>query len=252
MKKLPIFLLYFFLIGIFPLQSLQKNNKKIGLLIMATGKYICFIEPLIISAQKYFLPEHEVTFFVFTDGVIEQQSNIIKTHQMRLGWPFDTMMRFLVYYNAKEHLEQMDYLFACDADMRFVDTIGDEILSDRVATRHPGFIADRHDDYETNIRSCAYIEPGQGEYYFAGGFYGGSTAEFLKMARICAQNIFKDLAHGYIAHWHDESHLNRYFVDNKPTIILSPSYCYPESLQLPYPKKLLALDKNHADFQVIL
>ena len=32
---------------------------------------------------------------------------------------------------------------------------------------------------------------------------------------------------------------------NKPTTILSPSYCYPESWNLNYTKKLLALDKDH-------
>ena len=59
-------------------------------------------------------------------------------------------------------------------------------------------------------------------------------------------NIYTDLGKNIIAVWHDESHLNRYFVDHKPTVILSPSYCYPESWKLPYKKRLLALDKNHA------
>ena len=64
------------------------------------------------------------------------------------------------------------------------------------------------------------------------------------------QAVYKSMAHTFkkniIAIWHDESHINRYFIDNPPTIILSPSYCYPENLKLPYKKRLLALDKNHA------
>ena len=31
--------------------------------------------------------------------------------------------------------------------------------------------------------------------------------------------------------------------------ILSPSYCYPENWKLKYPKKLLALDKNHDEIR---
>ena len=49
--------------------------------------------------------------------------------------------------------------------------------------------------------------------------------------------------------WHDESHLNRYFIDHKPTTILTPSYCYPESWNLPYPKKLWFFDKNRKEFR---
>ena len=37
----------------------------------------------------------------------------------------------------------------------------------------------------------------------------------------------------------------RYFIDNKPTKILNPSYCYGESMNIPFDKKLLALDKKH-------
>jgi histo-blood group ABO system transferase len=69
------------------------------------------------------------------------------------------------------------------------------------------------------------------------------------MAHYMQENIKADLAKNIIAIWHDESHLNRYFIDNKPTKILSPSYCYPESWQLSYPKRLLALDKNHQNMR---
>ena len=47
--------------------------------------------------------------------------------------------------------------------------------------------------------------------------------------------------------WHHESHLNRYFIDNPPTIMLSPEYCYPENWDIPFKKRLLALDKNHEE-----
>ena len=67
------------------------------------------------------------------------------------------------------------------------------------------------------------------------------------MAKIITENIYQDLKNNIIAIWHDESHLNRFYIDNKPTLILSPSYCYPESWNLPYKKRLLALDKNHKE-----
>jgi histo-blood group ABO system transferase len=161
------------------------------------------------------------------------------------------MLRFDVYCKASSYFEAMDYLFACDADMLFVDTIGNEILGERVATCHPGFTGTgRHDDYERNPDSTAYIAPQDGQCYYAGGFYGGTRQEFLKLAQTCIDNIFIDLQDNYIAVWHDESHLNRYFVDNLPTVVLSPSYCYPDVWDLPFPKKILAITKNLKEFQV--
>lgn len=227
--------------------STQKYN--IGLLIVATGKYISFVSPLIDSAEKYFCPNHNVTYFIFTDGDVDERDNVIKIYQERLGWPFDTMMRFAMYNKHKSLLHDMDYVFACDADMLFVGTVGDEILGDRVATLHPGYVGKRG-TYETRQNSTACVDFKEGAYYFAGGFYGGKMQEFLMMIATLSENIQTDLSHGVIAVWHDESHLNRFFIDHEPTIILSPSYCYPESWHLDYPKRLLALDKNHSTLRM--
>lgn len=220
--------------------------ENIGLLIMATGKYIQFVDPLINSAEKYFCPNHKVTYFVFTDQEMEDRENVVKVFQSRLGWPYDTLMRYETYYSSKEIIEDQDYLFACDADMLFVDEVGDEILGKLVAAQHPGFIGKRG-SYETNPCSTACVYDHEGEQYFAGGFYGGITEEVLKIFQTNIQNIYKDFENEFIAVWHDESHWNRYCIDHKPTVILSPSYLYPESWELDYPKKLLALDKNHEE-----
>lgn len=242
----------------------QLQQKRVGLLIVATGKYTDFIPPLLDSADKHFCTNHEVTYFVFTDGSLPDRDNLRVIFQKRLGWPHDTLMRYSIYHQHRDEMKDMDYLFATDADMLFVDTVGDEILSERVATQHPGYF-NRKGTHEQRKISTAYVAPGEGKYYFAGGFNGGSTAEFLKMTRVITENILKDLSRNFIAVWHDECHINRYFIDNPPTKILSPSYCYPENWdtpakkqQLVYPvnwtvpflPRLIALDKDHGMYQV--
>jgi histo-blood group ABO system transferase len=132
--------------------------------------------------------------------------------------------------------------------MLFVDQVGDEILGERVATLHPGFIGKRG-SYETDPRSLACVYPTEGAYYFAGGFYGGKSEEVLKICRVLSERIDQDLKDGVIAVWHDESHWNRYCIDHPPTVVLTPSYCYPESWQLGFRKRLLALDKDHHAFR---
>jgi histo-blood group ABO system transferase len=229
---------------------LSANN--IGLCIVATGKYIQFVEPLVISADIYFVPGHTKTYFVFTDqefsDSLKNRTDVVRIEQKKLGWPYDTMMRFAMYLNHADILKTQDYLFACDADMLFVSVVGDEVLGSLVATQHPGFVGKRG-TYETDPRSTAAISAYEGTMYFAGGFYGGKSDEVLKLCKTNVEHIKQDLKNSIIAVWHDESHLNRYFVDHKPTVILSPAYCYPEQWKLPYSKKLLALDKNHAEMR---
>ena len=132
--------------------------------------------------------------------------------------------------------------------MRFVGDVGDEILGDSVATIHPGFLGGRGTP-ETRPQSTAYIHPMDNLVYYAGGFNGGSSSNFLKMSEQIDRNIDVDSRNGIIAVWHDESHLNKFFTKNKPTTVLNPSYCYPESWNLNYDKKLLALDKNHDEIR---
>jgi len=247
-KTVVLFVSFFVLTG----QCLYGSH--IGLLVMATGRYIQFVEPLIQSARKHFTPNHQVTYFVFTDSILPNQEDVLYFYQPKLGWPFDTMQRYHTYLANKNFLLEQDYLFACDADMLFVDTVGDEILSERVATLSPGFSPGSpyprmRGAYETNPLSTAYVSDAEGDYYFAGGFYGGSREEFFKIIEINATHIDQDLQNGIIAEWHDESHWNRYCIDFPPTLILSPSYCYPENWKIPYTKRLLALDKNHKELR---
>ena len=222
---------------------------KIGMLVISTGKYDVFVEPLLQSAREYFLKNHEVTFFLFTDSEKwKETSDVITTYVKHEPFPAPTLKRYQIFDNNKQLLKDQDYLFYCDADMLFVSEVGDEILSDRVATVHPGFLG-RRGTPETRKESLAYVGPDEKLMYFAGGFNGGTSSEFLKMSKKLSDNIKTDLSKGIIAIWHDESHMNRYFVDNPPTKVLNPSYCYPENWNLPFDKKLLALDKNHKEIR---
>lgn len=225
-----------------------KEKYKVGLLVMATGRYINFVPPLIESAQKYFCTNHDVTYFVFTDDKNFKHEKTIRIYQEKLNWPFATMMRYHTYLKNKNIFAHMDYLFATDADMLFVGRVGDEILSERVATLHPGYYGwKKHKQpfpYETNQISTAYINPAHNDYYFAGGFYGGTTKEIINLLETNVKNVDTDLKKNHIAVWHDESHNNKYFNENKPTKILTPDYCFPEDATKPELKSSYELILN--------
>ncbi|MCI5051723.1 MAG: hypothetical protein MRY21_01135 [Simkaniaceae bacterium] len=222
--------------------------KEVGLCVMATGKYAAYAEEMISSARKHFLKNHKVTFFVFTDQKIQDAPDIVRIEQKRLGWPNDTLKRFECYLREKKLFENLDYIYACDADMLFVDAVGDEILSDLVGTKHPGYYNQRG-TYEKNLNSSAYVSDQEELIYFAGGFYGGKREKFLHLLKTNVENIETDLRANYIAAWHDESHLNRYFINFPPTLVLPPAYCFSDAYQLPYSPKLMVIEKNHQEMR---
>jgi len=138
------------------------------------------------------------------------------------------------------------------------EEVGDEILPTQlqrmVATAHPGFYNNRTPGYplgtpETDSRSTAWMPPDRSRpCYWAGGFNGGCFEDFMSMSKEITNRVNVDFSNGIIAVWHDESHLNAYLSERSENVkTLEPSYCYPESWSLPYPKKILALDKDHKE-----
>lgn len=230
---------------------------KICILTIATNKYIQFVERLLDNIEENFLNGHDIECLLFTDHEIEESSENVRISQIEHeSWPMPTLKRYNYFIKEKEFISQFDYCFYFDVDMGLVDKVGDEVLSDLVATQHPyqTFYPKEKRSYDRNSFSLAYVGPGEeGENYYAGGFNGGSTKEFLKMSEIIAERVNKDLENDVIALWHDESHMNRYLIDNPPTLSLTPSYCFAEeqmgNSDYLFEPKIIALKKNHDELR---
>jgi len=226
--------------------------KKICIINIATNKYIKYMEPLWESINKNFLVNHDVQSLVFTNHDIEPLTKNGKVSKIEhLPFPIPTLMRYNYFLIEEEFLKQFDYCFYLDADMLIAASVGEEILGDLVAVIHPSFFNKNNQEftYERNQNSCAYIPNGHGKNYYAGGFNGGTPEKFLQMSKTISNNIDIDKQNNIIAVWHDESHFNRYLLDNPPTLELNSSYCYPESWNIPFDRKILALDKNHHEMR---
>ncbi len=230
--------------------SLKADERpKVGLCVMATGRYNLFVSPLLDSARHFFCTDCDVTYFVFTDGPVAEAPDVAHVYQKRLGWPFDTMNRFHTYYASRELFreKEIEYIYALDADMRFIAPVGREIFSDVVATRHFGYTGQRG-TYETNPHSRACVYPHEGTYYYAGAFYGGKLEKVINNWELLIDQVDTDLANNFIAIWHDESHLNRFFIDHPPTLMLPIEYCFPEAWPWDN-RKIVDLSKNRDEMR---
>ena len=249
---------------------------KIGILTIATGKYIQFVRPLYESMVANFLPGIDKASCYWTDnppelgkqipvdgkGCVTPKGTIIHTTKIeRRGFPGDTLYRYHYFLMQEQALRAMDLLFYFDADMLVhspVTVDGDlaPLLKGEVKyafTMHPGFTWNgQMGSFETRIESRAWVSPShrRSHPYVAGGFNGGQAEAFLEMSRHIKRAVDEDVAKGITAVWHDESYLNACHAEELMginRIILHPGYCYPESWVLPFHKYILALDKNHAE-----
>lgn len=224
---------------------------RIGLLLISTGKYDVFVQPLLDSVDRFFFRHDQVTIYLFTDKVDiklvhSDRINIIVIPTEHKPFPYSTLYRYK-YFTQASKLIDTDYIFYSDVDMRFVGEVGREILGDIVCVQHPGFYKGGWGSDGCDERSLAYLPKEKRTNYVCGGFNGGSKDMFLDMALILNSRIDEDERNGVMAVYHDETHFNWYIKEIAVNIkTLSPSYCYPESWKIPFPKRLLALDKDHA------
>lgn len=292
---------------------MDKKLKVALVAICLNPPYWQYLSPMIESAKRFFLINHDVDYLLWSDvPEVSQlpeilphfssqadidQARTISPDSVRpdmvsreyveeyvtkirslpnvtifptepVQWPMPTLMRYHLFLQQEEVLKNYDYVFYCDADMLFVDTVDEEILGeDLTAAQHPMYALDKRyiPPYEPNPNSKAYIprpgrvimENGMPRFlplYFAGGFQGGKTGPFIEAMKGMKKAIDQDFVSNYTAIWNDESHWNRYLFDHPPSVVLTPSYVYPDSLineyyikiwGTNYPPKLVTLTKRH-------
>ena len=233
----------------------MEKKKKIGIMCICLNQpYWEFANEMVSGLDRFFLKKHDIkdkyeTEVMLWSDIPEEGITDIKVFPTEpTEWPLPTLMRYNLFLQEEEYLKNFDYLFYIDVDMQIVDWIGEEILGDGLtAAQHPMYALRTilHPPYEPNPESSAYIpRPGRiieedgkkrfEQLYYAGGFQGGKTEDFIKAMKVMRRNIENDFNKNYIARWNDESHWNKYLFENPPIIVLNPSYIYPDSLIAEY------------------
>ncbi|XP_038601864.1 histo-blood group ABO system transferase-like [Tachyglossus aculeatus] len=243
-------------------EQFRQRNVTVGLTVFAIKKYVVFLKLFLETAEKYFMVGHKVNYYVYTDRpadvpavpLREGRKVVVLEVQNYARWQDVSMrrMEMINHFAQQRFLREVGYLVCVDVDMRFSDHVGVEILSSLFGTLHPGFYgAERRSfTYERRPLSRAYIPPDEGDFYYAGGFFGGTVSEVYKLTKECHQAMMADKGNKIEAVWHDESYLNKYLLYHKPTKILSPEYLWDEKLlgsrAFLKKKRFLAVPKNHA------
>jgi len=226
---------------------------KASILLISTNKYNSFLKPCIDSINKFFCKDLEKEFIIFSDDerITKQFDNSFFYPIEHDVWPFITLKRYQIFKAAYEKIKDSDMVIYFDVDLEVVREVNLDFSNiDIFGVQHPGIYREANFfPVETNVKSTACLNPLNLYTYHQGCLWGAKKNEFLKLNDTLIENVNEDLKNNVIAAWHDESHLNKYFYDNRQKITtLSSSFCYPENWNLPCEKIIIHKDKNMKEY----
>lgn len=222
-------------------------------------RYTHFIQSFLESAEEFFMRGYRVHYYIFTDNPAAVPGVPLGPHRLlstipiqgHSNWEETCMRRMetISQHIAKRAHREVDYLFCLDVDMVFRNPWGPETLGDLVAAIHPSYYATPRQQfpYERRRVSTAFVADSEGDFYYGGKVFGGQVARVYEFTRGCHMAILADKANGIMAARREESHLNRRFISNKPSKVLSPEYLWDDRKPQPPSLKLIrfsTLDKD--------
>ncbi|XP_056293658.1 globoside alpha-1,3-N-acetylgalactosaminyltransferase 1-like [Pseudoliparis swirei] len=217
-----------------------QRGVRTGLLALVVGTYARFVRRFLSSAETHFLPGQMVTYYILTDNprTLDPPVELGPKRELRVlpvselpGWERLARRRMVLLADAIQNPivgEEVDYVFCADVDQEFVAPVGEEILGELVGTLHPELFGMPRTAFPYEIReeSAACVKDDEGDYYYTSELFGGSVAEMYRLARACSLLILRDQANGLMAGGLEESYLNRYLADRRPSRVLSPEYSW--------------------------
>lgn len=195
---------------------------KIAMLYICTGKYEIFWDKFFETSEEYFYPSDEKEYYVFTDSkrIIEQKKSQVHVYyQAKSGWPYDTLLRYQWFCTIQDEIAKADYAYYVNANSEFLKTVTEDIIpyptleKPYVLSIHPRFYDDLYGksfNPERNPISTAYVPDGTPCRSHCGAFWGGTSESIIEMCKQLRDRVSADLANGFIAIWHDQSHLIKY------------------------------------------
>ena len=237
---------------------------KVAITFIGTNKYLDFLPKYYENIEKYFLPNSEKTIFAFTDGELNDTPDNLKVyHQEHLEWPYITLKRFEIINKARKEIDNHDWLVFIDADaLPVVEITEEEFFTDKplFGVHHPcHFLGmEPHTQapgaYDQNPDSEAYVDTSKGlpEVYYQGCFWGGKVPNVCAMIDELEARVNRDLEKNVVALWHDESQINKYFLERLDMVhTYGPEYAFPEVFKdyCQFSPKIVHLAKDNSSYQ---
>ncbi|KAL0193689.1 hypothetical protein M9458_011985 [Cirrhinus mrigala] len=150
-------------------------------------------------------------------------------------------------------INEADYIFSLDVDSKFYGRWGAESLGRLVGAIHPWYYNTFREKfpYERRPESQAFIPYAEGDFYYGGAVIGGLVKDVYQLAKTCWKQLDIDAAKSIEAAWQEESHLNKYFLYNKPSKLLSPEYLWDDKKSNPREIKIIRYSQVYKNYREV-
>jgi len=244
-----------------------KPRETIGVMSVATNIYLDYWKSMVRSADAVTDIIDSVTFFVFTDRPEVAEKFAAELEHVRVkafkiqkyGWPEATLLRYQIFDSYGANLDS-EILMHLDADMLFASNpwsrIKAQISRNSIClVEHPGFWRPTgvsrlvlyvtrpvlaYKDlrlkikrgglgaWECDAKSSAFVARDERVKYFCGGTWFGRRDSIIKLINELSIRVSDDTQKNITAIWHDESHINRWAIENHHAIE-TPELCFDQT-----------------------
>jgi glycosyltransferase involved in cell wall biosynthesis len=237
----------------------NNSKKKLAINFIGTGSYLKFFPKYYETIMEYFVPECEKDFFVFTDGElgddipdnikiipISEKFEAEKSDYLSNNWynlmynSVGGLRRFGEIKKIESQLKEYDWYIYFDADMYCCSEVisyEDFFNDDKpfFGVQHPTYSSNwkkfnGYLPFERNSKSLSCVNPDEemDDVYLQGCIWGGKIPEIFSLIDELDLRIKKDLQNDVMAKAHDESHLNKYRIENYDKFhILNSAFAKP-------------------------
>ena len=236
----------------------ETGSKHVALIFIGTSKYKEFFPLWLEGVNKHAFNDCKKTILAFSDQISDpvfqqaecnKNTNLLGIDIPHLEWPFVTLLRFKHIHSALKKLEQsypfLDNVLFLDADLipRKDFSFSDVFVEGKPLTgvHHPGHFEGivkntrwnsvvQRGKTNANIRNFEGFENFNvnDKLYHQGCLWGGTFSAVLEMTGELSRLINEDLKNNIVADWHDESHMNCWFLRNYNDVhTLSPDFAWP-------------------------
>lgn len=234
---------------------MRSRQKTFTIISIATNIYFEYWCQMVISLLDSSEEQSDLRIVLFTDQVksaeefaskLDKKVNFEFFEIPNYKWPEATLLRYEILSKEFGNVEG-DIFIYIDADMKVRRDLLSEIRHLKLNrgmyfALHPGYVlkfpglnfalvqysirailrlfSSKHRGaWERDPRSTAYIPFGKRKRYLHGAFWFGEKEAFFSFVRKCANNVKQDSQQNLVANWHDESHLNAYYVRHGGNIL---------------------------------